>query len=552
VPRTDAPSRPLARGLRHRREQGSDLDLPVRYRSHGRLLVIGEGPLVATAVGALSDRLRITVLSPDASARLDLPADIMTIAGHPATLSGHLGDFRMIVAVDGAHDAGAVPDGAHATFDLVLDLSQPPALNAELPPFGYYAPGTDSAALAQALAELPDLVGELGKPKFFIYDPSLCAHSRKGLPGCSRCLDACPAQSIQSMGDGVEADPHLCQGAGACTAVCPTGAIRYGIPEPEQTLALLRERLAQVSRSGGQNACVVIHAPGCPAAGVSAGQGAGSAHLVSIEVPELPAAGLEVWLAALGYGAAQVVLLAQLGMLPSTRRLLDEQVETGQRILDGLGYEPRRLRILDAGTDLTAQLLREPSYASIRPARFAPLSEKRTTLWLAIDHLHAQAPSPGEFQALLPGAPMGEIRVDASACTLCMGCTTVCPSGALRGGEQDLPQLRFVESLCFQCSLCARACPEDAIRLRPRCLYGPDARERSRVLNSDEPFRCISCGRAHSTRRVIERMTEQLASHPAFQGGGLKRLQLCERCRVAAAVTEDTEVVVHGLTPPHE
>jgi len=394
-------------------------------------------------------------------------------------------------------------------------------------------------------------VGELGKRKFFIYDPSLCAHSRKGLSGCTRCLEACPAQSIQSMGDGVEADPHLCQGAGACTAVCPTGAIRYGIPEPEQTLALLRERLAQVSRTGGQNACVVIHEPGRPA-GVSAGRGAGSGHLVSIEVPELPAAGLEVWLAALGYGAAQVVLLAPLGMLPSTRRLLDEQVKTGQRILEGLGYQPRRLRILDAGTDLTAELLHEPSYASIRPACFAPLSEKRTTLWLAIDHLRAQAPSPDEFQALLPGAPMGEIRIDASVCTLCMGCTTVCPSGALSRGEQDLPELKFVESLCVQCGLCARACPEDAIRLRPRCLYGRDARQGSRVLNSDEPFRCISCGSAYSTRRVIERMTEQLGSHPAFQGEGLKRLQLCERCRAAAAETGDTEVVVYGLTPPQE
>lgn len=549
--KTETPLRPLATRPLHRLAPGSDPHYPVRYRSRGRLLIIGEGPRVAVVVGALRGRLRITVLVPEASPHLALPADIMAVAGHPAALSGHLGDFRVIVAVNGARDPGAVPDGTHARFDLVLDLSQPPALDAELPPFGYYAPGTDSAALAQALEELPGLVGEFAKPKFFIYDPSLCAHSRKGLAGCTRCLDTCPAQSIQSMGDGVEADPHLCQGAGACTAVCPTGAIRYGIPEPEQTLALLRERLAQVPGSGVHTACVVIHEPGRPA-GVAAGRGPGPAHWVSVEVPELPAAGLEVWLAALAYGAAQVVLLAPLEMLPSTRRLLDEQVETGRRILEGLGYEPRRLRILDADTDLSAHLLGEPSYPTIRPASFAPLSEKRTTLWLAVDHLHAQAPSPGEPQALLPGAPMGEVRVDASACTLCMGCTTVCPKGALRRGEQDLPELKFVESLCVQCGLCARACPEDAIRLAPRCLYERDARERSRVLNSDEPFRCLACGRAYSTRRVIERMTEQLASHPMFQGEGLKRLQLCERCRAVAAVTGDTEVVVYGLTPPRE
>ena len=113
---------------------------------------------------------------------------------------------------------------AEAYFDLVLDLNTPPLLRSEMLPPGYYAPA-DAAALQQALQELPMLIGEFEKPRYFSYNASICAHGRSGIIACTRCLDGCPTDAIISIGDSIQVDPKLCQGAGSCATVCPTGAI---------------------------------------------------------------------------------------------------------------------------------------------------------------------------------------------------------------------------------------------------------------------------------------------------------------------------------------
>ena len=100
-----------------------------------------------------------------------------------------------------------------------------------MPPPGYYAPAGPKA-LAPVLNELRDLVGEFEKPKYFRYDPDICAHGRSGLNGCRRCIDACPTQAISSLGGIIEVDAYLCQGAGSCASACPSGAIRYAYPDP--------------------------------------------------------------------------------------------------------------------------------------------------------------------------------------------------------------------------------------------------------------------------------------------------------------------------------
>ncbi len=544
------PLRPITDRPLHRAEHNSDSELPVRYQSQGRLLVVAQDATVGQIIARLRGRLALTVLAPEQAGTLDLPADVPVVLGRPVAISGHLGHFRVVIAsMRGQRELYPVTDQPDLSFDLVLDLCEPPTLDAELPPFGYYAPGKRGAHLAQALEELPALVGSFAKPKFFVYDPSLCAHSRKGLPGCTRCLDACPTLAITTLGDGVAVDPYLCQGAGACSAVCPSGAIQYAAPRPEQILAQLRERLANFSEKGGSGACVLVHEPGQGPVLETAADLIPERALV-LEVPELAAAGLEIWLAALAYGATEIALIIPPDILPSTEQAIGEQVETAGRVLQGLGYERERIRTFPARSGTLPALAQKSPYETVPPARFAPLNEKRTTLWLAIDHLHDQSSAASEHKALPAGAPMGEVRVDPSSCTLCMGCTTVCPKSALRRGEDDTPQLRFIESLCVQCGLCARACPEDAIRLRPRCVYDRETRDCSRVLVTDQPFHCVNCGRAYSTQRVIERMTEQLKTHPMFQGEGLKRLQMCEHCRAVAVISEDTEVVVHGFTPP--
>ena len=93
-------------------------------------------------------------------------------------------------------DIGAIDFARESTarrerFDLVLDLLDAPVMSIPQPPPGYFAPGRDAAALATALVELTDLVGEFEKPKYFAYKDKLCAHGRSTIEGCTRCIDVC-------------------------------------------------------------------------------------------------------------------------------------------------------------------------------------------------------------------------------------------------------------------------------------------------------------------------------------------------------------------------
>jgi ferredoxin len=121
--------------------------------------------------------------------------------------------------------------------------------------------------------------------------------------------------------------------------------------------------------------------------------------------------------------------------------------------------------------------------------------------------------------------------VDTRRCTLCMACVSQCPGNALIAGD-DRPQLRFIEANCVQCGLCARSCPENAIAPSPRYIYDRDARSRVRTLYEEEPFLCVRCGKAFATRSTIERISARLRDHPMFQGDSLRRIQMCEDCRV--------------------
>ncbi|NCG39551.1 MAG: 4Fe-4S dicluster domain-containing protein, partial [Actinobacteria bacterium] len=119
----------------------------------------------------------------------------------------------------------------------------------------------------------------------------------------------------------------------------------------------------------------------------------------------------------------------------------------------------------------------------------------------------------------------------SNKCTLCMGCVAVCPAGALIDNKER-PCLSFIEWNCVQCGLCENTCPEKAITLNPRLLADSNARMARRVLNEEEPFKCVECGKPFTTQSMVSRMEEKLSGHRMFSGDGIRRLRLCEDCRV--------------------
>jgi ferredoxin len=450
-------------------------------------------------------------------------------------IAGHLGEFTVTLMAKEQRTINVTQafDAEFTHYDLIVDLSITPLLQWEVLPLGYYPIDDNGEALDRLLEELPDMIGEFEKATFFRYDAAICAHGRRGLKGCTRCLETCPTGAISSLRDMIAVDPYLCQGGGSCATACPSGAIIYTFPTPADTLEHLRTLLYTYRDAGGEGPILLFHSAQTdflPSPGQLPGQ------LIPVHVEEVGSVGIEIWLASLAYGASRVLIGDAPQVPESVRHEIRTQLTTAQILLAGMGYPATALDFLPISKNPAAAVqdylhASEPMPA-IQPAGFATSNAKRDTLHYALDALAAQGSSHQLCISLPSHAPLGEIQVDREACTLCMACVAVCPASALFDGG-DAPRLEFLEQKCLQCGLCETACPEDAITLHPRFLLDAESRRRRRTLNEDAVFACITCGKPFATQSLIDTMTTKLTGHPMFQDeAALKRLQMCGDCRV--------------------
>jgi ferredoxin len=507
----------------------------------------------------------------------------------PAKCKSHRDCVRVCDAA-GAIDFQRQPESHAERFDLVLDLRPQPAFTQHQPPQGYFHVATgDAAALMQAVLALREMTGEFEKPRFFHYQQRLCAHSRNERIGCTACIDVCSAQAVRSeatqkgklrgkspsagaapgqaakhvagqVGGGIAIEPHLCVGCGACTTVCPSGALTYGYPGAVDQGRRLRTLLTAYGQAGGKDAALLIHSQRAGlqriealgrAARTQGGLHGVPARVLPLDVWHTASVGIDLWLAAIAQGASQVWVLLTEEEAPDYRRALAEQMAVAQALLTGLGYGGEHFRLIEPAdaAALDAALRAAPAKTVARAASFAAQADKRATLDLAIDHLQAQAPSPADTVPLpARGSPWGSLVVNTEACTLCLACVGACPEGAL-ADNPERPQLRFIEKNCVQCGLCEGTCPEHAITLDPRLWLedGGKARKAARVLHEAEPFRCVRCSKPFGTLRAIEAMMGKLAGHAAFQGAAAERLKMCNDCRVIAMYSAEDEVRIQDL-----
>ncbi|MEO7242482.1 MAG: 4Fe-4S binding protein [Variovorax sp.] len=545
-----------------------------------------------------------------------------------ARCTGHRDCVRACGAA-GAIDFARAPQARSEAFDLVLDLNAAPLLALHQPPQGYFH-AVDDAALMRAVLELRDCIGEFEKPKFFHYKQKICAHSRNAQVGCSACIDVCSAEAIRSdvslrpapggsalprgpldlrvTGDrgrfssdtagseslaraagGIVVEPHLCVGCGACTTVCPSGALTFATPRPDAQGQRIRTLLSTYLRAGGKDPALLIHSRKAGARAIEAlGRGARTdgafhgvpARVLPLDVWHTASTGIDLWLSAIAFGAAQVWVLMTDEEAPDYRMAVGAQMQVAQAILRGLGFEGEHLRIVDIGglgagpgvnlrvadrrasttsalpstaergsaAALDAQetfvitaldrALHAPAAQTVRrAATFTVQADKRATLDLALDHLAREAPWQPHLPEVIalpaPASPFGNLIVDPDRCTLCLACVSACPEAALADNPAK-PQLRFIEANCVQCGLCASTCPEQAITLEPRLLLADEgkARKQLRVLNEVEPFCCVRCGKPFATPQAIGLMIARLGGHAMFQGAAAERLKMCGDCRV--------------------
>jgi ferredoxin len=328
-------------------------------------------------------------------------------------------------------------------------------------------------------------------------------------------------------------NPNLCQGGGICASVCPSGAIRYAYPNATDTLRTVRTLLNCYHEAEGSDPVIAF-----VASEETESLNNKPANMLVVAVEELASVGLEIWLSALAYGAKRVLLIDDGSMPDRVGGFLQGQLETVDRILLGLGYAGKAVRVVDTAS-LQQQCEIENGFEIAGPAQFAGSLEKRRTALQAIDHLYQQSKAAQPVIGLPRQSPFGRIVVDAGACTLCMSCASVCPSRAINAGN-DSPKLEFYEINCVQCGICASACPENAITLEPRLIADAERRRGAVILHEETPFYCIKCGKAFATKSLIDSMTKKLAGHYMFKSERAKqRLMMCEDCRVADVVQDE-------------
>jgi len=502
----------------------------VHYQSSGRVVVIGDNQALEVAP-RLGPPLRVQVILTEGAEEPGLPQ--IPLGGRDIAIEGHLGNFRIHLGEPGKSNAETVD------ADLILDLGSKPLIGQAMPPPGYRFASLEEEVLQAAVEELSGLVGRFEKPRYFDYDPNLCAHGRAGKNACNRCIEACPAGAIRGLAETIEVDPQLCQGGGICATVCPGGAIRYAYPTPRDSLERLRRLLMVYREQGGRDPVVVCLAEFDPPLTHPLPE-----NYLPFPLEELASAGLEFWLSALAYGA-RALLLVDGGALPEvSAEALKAQLRHAGEIVAAMGYPREVVALIGADALADPATVRMPE---IEPAGYSGLGGKRQSAFLAIDHLHGMAQRSKPLASLEVGAPFGQAEVDHKCCTLCFSCVGACPGKALQSGGDERPSLLFIEENCIQCGLCTRTCPEDAIWITPRLLFDRAARRQPRLLHEEEPFLCTACGKPFATRSVIEHMQDKLRGHAMFQSErARRRLTLCEDCRVIDIV-QDQEAMGGGI-----
>jgi ferredoxin len=504
--------------------------------SEGTCLILGDADAALSAAERLAGTLAVTCLLTDAPDDLAPDGRFDIATGVLKRASGALGRFA--VEVDafrvlhpggrGAGRFGPAKDGAKSACDIVLDLrGAGPLFPADHKREGYLRadPGSP-AAVEKAIGEALQLQGVFEKPLYIRFDATLCAHSRASRQGCDRCLNVCPTGAILPDGDTVKIDADICAGCGACAAVCPSGAASYDDPPVATLFARLRTLASTFRKAGGTAPRVLFHEAdwGAEMLRLSARFGRGlPADVIPVEVPSAEGVGHAEIMASLGVGFAEVLLM------PGPRS--DFDVIRGQVALAAAIGDPARIRLIEAGDPDTMEAALWTDRPDAPPHDpILPIGGRRDVTRLAATSLHGD----GAVLPLPEGAPYGAVVIDTDACTLCLACVSLCPAGAL-GDNPDKPSVRFQETACLQCGICKDTCPESAITLEPRLDLSKEALT-YRVLNEEEPFECIECGKPFGVRSTVERIAEKLGGqHWMYrEERNLKLIQMCDTCRIGA------------------
>jgi ferredoxin len=391
------------------------------------------------------------------------------------------------------------------------------------------------------------MIGQFEKPIYVKFDENLCAHSRNGITGCTKCLDVCPAGAIQTSGDIISVDPGICGGCGFCGSVCPSGAIQTDYPSLDIILGSLSKLNYDFIKAGGSNPALILFDGefGKEMINLISRYGNGlPANLIPYEMHSVGRVGHDLLVSSIALGYKKIFILVD----PKNNEefnFLPKQIEISNSLLSGVGNNNNNsISIIEENDpELVEKKIYDRSkYTKIKPSLFIPLGAPRGILRAGVQGLSKSNNNKNDIIQLPEGSPYGKVDVNLDTCTICLSCVSACPAGALQDNP-DAPQLLFREDACLQCGICVATCPENAISLIPQFNLNDEAMSAG-IIIEDQPFDCVECGKTFGTTKSIEKIIDKLSSHAMFQEEGKTEiLKMCEDCRVGAMFTQKDKIL---------
>jgi ferredoxin len=326
-----------------------------------------------------------------------------------------------------------------------------------------------------------------------------CINIRGRIDACNLCARACHANAITLGLEEVLVDAALCVGCGGCVPACPAGALEIeGFDPASVTGAVVPGGKASLACAAtGQTGPGVVPCHKMTDARVLAALFAAGADEIAIIGTEncagCPAGDARPALAEavgtlgkwFGKGAPGVVLAeaVQGRAAPRSGSAVGRRhfLRGAFRALAPLGDAPQARRLPDFDDPIFED---ESDGAAARPVPYQAL----------LASARAELPFRANGQAGATGRSIG------AACSGCMVCAELCPTGALADASGSVGggwhrQISFDAALCTNCTLCQKVCPMRAISART--LRGAEAASAQRgVLFARVEQRCPSCGAA--------------------------------------------------------